>query len=158
MDYYQKLLSYSLNALGRRALTEHEMREKLLKRVRKLKGGEEEIPGVLGRLAELKLIDDGIYVRNFIRTHSALNPSGKFGIYRKLRLKGVDQDLFEEIWEEVSPDEEGLMEVAVEAFVRKKGAIDSGKQKERLMRYLAGRGFRGDMIYRAVKELGAGEK
>lgn len=152
MDFYKKLTDYSLNALGRRALTETEIRKKLIIRSKKLKGGEEEIPRVIERLNELKLIDDATYVRNFIRTHSALNPSGKFAIMRKLRLKGVDKDLFEEIWEEVEPDEEGLMEAAVETFVRKKGVVDSRKQQEKLVRFLASRGFRGDAIYEKLKK------
>lgn len=152
MKFYDKLLRYSLNALGRRALTESEMREKLLKRAKKLKGGEEEIPKVLSRLDELELIDDEQYVRNFIRTHCSLNPSGKIAIYRKLRFKGIDKDMFDDVWEEVLPDEGKLLDEACENFVRKKGAIDSQKQKERLMRYLAARGFRGDMIYKKLRD------
>ncbi|MBU1019520.1 MAG: regulatory protein RecX [Patescibacteria group bacterium] len=152
-DFYVKLLNYSLHALGARALTEHEIFDKLKKKAEKLDCGEDYIPNVIKRLKELALIDDEIYVRNFIKTHSALNPSGKIAIFRKLRLKGIDKDLFDSIWEDVSPDEDELLETAYSAFVRKKGEVNSQKQKERLVRYLAGRGFRGDAIYSKIRSI-----
>lgn len=155
---YAKLMDYALRALGRRMMTEFEIHKKLVVKLRKITDnaddnvGEDVVKRVMNRLVELELVNDDQYVRDFIRTKLILNPSGKRGLQSKLRLKGIDYDFFEKIWDELQTDEQDVLERACNSFVRKKGSIDSRKQKERLMRYLASRGFEPHAIYKQLSK------
>ncbi len=155
MDLYPKLMNYALYALGRRAMTEAEVRKKLREKLRKISNCDdnvEVVDKVIDRLVDLRLLDDRQYVQNFIRTKNSLNPTGKKGLFFKLKNKGIDGDFFNKIWDELEVDEESVLDKACDAFVRKKGRIDSQKQKERLMRYLGSRGFPVSAIYKKLHE------
>jgi len=158
---YDKLMNYAFRALERRDMTSAEMRGKLMDRSRKiLKVKELEdddyslIDDVVRRLEELDMIDDAQFIEHFINTKTLLNPQGKFGLRTKLRRKGIEPEFFEQMWEMLGVDERVALDRACENFIRKKGAIDSQKQKMRLMRYLASRGFNGGGIYMKITELG----
>ncbi len=136
-------------------MTEFEVAKKLRARCKKLTGDkvdEDVIKQVLTRLAELKLINDEQYVRDYIRTKTLLNPSGKRGLQAKLRLKGIDHESVSQAWDELVIDEQEVLGRACKAFIRRKGKIDSQKQKERLMRYLASRGFEAPSIYKQLSK------
>ncbi len=154
MTLESKLMDYALRALGRRSLTESEMQKKLLVRLEKLESKDKNlVTTVMGRLSDLKLINDEQYVRDFIRTSFILRPIGLYGAINKLRRKGVSRELVEKVWEEGSIDEDAAFERAFETFERKKGQVDSPKQKERAIRFLASRGFDGGKIYDKIRSL-----
>lgn len=155
MDFYPKLMNYALHALGRRAMTEAEVRKKLQEKLRKISTDTNDIEvvdKVMNRLIDLRLLDDAQYVQNFIRTKNSLNPTGKKGLFFKLKNKGIDGGFFDKIWDEMEVDEESVLNKACDAFIRKKGLIDSQKQKGRLMRYLGSRGFPVSAIYKKLHE------
>ncbi|OGJ48078.1 hypothetical protein A2344_03985 [Candidatus Peregrinibacteria bacterium RIFOXYB12_FULL_41_12] len=156
-------MNYAFNALSRRALTEFEMRDKLLKRYAKIQGSsgstselsvdQDIIADVCSRLRELNLINDEKYLENFISTKTNLQAIGKFGVFNKLRGKGISKEIFDRVWESSDISESAILDRACEDFERKKGAINgSQKQKERLMRYLAARGLPPALIYKKIRE------
>jgi len=155
MDLYPKLMDYALRALGRRMMTEFEVTKKLRVRCKKLTEehiDEEVVRRVINRLIELRLIDDNQYVSNYIRTKTLLNPSGKRGLQAKLRPKGINHELVSQVWDELEIDKQEVLNRACNTFIRKKGAVDSQKQKQRLVRYLASRGFESSMIYKQLSK------
>lgn len=158
-DLYSRLMNYAFNALSRRSMTEFEMRDKLIERLEKIQGsssgdaGEDVIANVCDRLKELNLINDERYLVDFIAAKTSFRAMGKFGVFHKLRGKGISKEVFDRAWERASISEMTILDKACEDFKRKKGAIrGERKQKERLMRYLAGRGFPPDLIYRKMRQ------
>jgi SOS response regulatory protein OraA/RecX len=152
-------MNYAFNALSRRSMTEFEMRDKLMKRFEKISGGANDIldddvvSNVIARLKELNLVNDERYLIDFITANTNFRSIGKFGIFNKLRRKGIPKEIFERVWQDLDIEESSVLDKACEDFERKKGVVKgSQKQKERLMRYLAARGFPPDLIYKKLRE------
>lgn len=148
-------MDYSLWLLSKRDMSEFEILKKLhLKAMKADEFSEEEKSNaqqvVIARLKELGLINDEKFARMFLKSKMALLPIGKFAAISKLVRKGISRNIAEEAWEESAFDENFAIEKACRSFMRKKGEVDSVKQKRRLARFLAARGFKAEMIYEKI--------
>ncbi len=137
---FGKLYNEALNFLSYRPRSEWEVRFKLGK-----KHDEQEIGTVIEKLKAINQIDDWAFCRWFIDQRTAFRPKGERALKYELARKGIPKDIivgvFQAREEPVSDFELGLR-VAVKKFGEK---VDE-KEKPRIQRFLASRGFNWDTI------------
>lgn len=138
------LLAYAFRALGGRALTEAELRGKLERR----SDSPELIEEVLKRVQELGYQDD----EQVAQTEGKRRGVGGFRVRQTLKRRGVSEELIGETLDARDPDEERAG--ALELLERRWPAL-SRKKDPRASAYafLARRGFGGDAIWPAIREL-----
>ncbi len=126
--------------LSLRIHTAFELRIKLKRK--KFESGD--IEDALQRLIELKYINDEDFARVFVQNLIKYKTFGYYGIKNKLRQRGIEDRVTNEILEE-ELDIEAEMKIAIRA-VRK----SSKKEKIKLMQMLARKGFRSQVISAVV--------
>jgi|GEM_PF-3397099 len=151
----KNLANYALWLLSKRDMTEFEIAKKLNLKASKADNFSDEEKSIAQKevvfyLKEARLIDDEKFSRLFLKSKMAISPIGKFAAISKLAHKGIPKNIAEKAWEELSFDEQDTIERACADFIRKKGGINSDKQKQRLVRYLASRGFKAGAIYEKI--------
>ena len=167
MELYQKIMSYAVRLLSRRRYAVNELKKKLLQKF----GSEEMTPETrsaiektIARLVELKYLNDDEFVALFIRDQLLRKAQGARVIAQKLKQKGIDAEIINKTiathW-----NGKGELEQAVIA-ARKKGSSlnreaqpsrnqeSRQKNKEKIFRFLAARGFSQGTALKALKELG----
>lgn len=139
---YKSLMEYALRALARRAHTSAELRQKLRRRPHHSNELEEL---VLSRLIELKLIDDEAFVKRQVETAQTFRHEGLFKVAYKLQKKGILQDEVKRHWRATGVREEDIAREALKKIAGKRADF------EKRARYLAGRGFSPETIYKVLK-------
>lgn len=133
----QEALDKAVKYLGVRLRSEYEIKQYL-----HTKGfANEDIDEVLEILREYKYVDDLAYAGAFIRDRLNFNPCGSKKIYAELRKRGINGGI---ISQALADNMCAEVEAAAAVKVALKQRIDS---KEKLLRYLLGRGF----SYQAAK-------
>ena len=95
----------------------------------------EDIEEVLELLAKYKYIDDAAYAGAFIRDRLNFNPCGSKKMYAELRKRGISGDVINEALAE-------NMDAEIESEAALKVALKQHTDnREKLLRYLLGRGF-----------------
>lgn len=146
----KKLYNYAVYLLSRRSYYSTALYEKLVK---KEIGGAEDIEFVMGKMREYKFINDEQYVRNYIRDQLLCRPQGIRLLRQKMYRKGIKGEFVEQELALYEPKE---MELARTALQKKEKLLGKGsglavnKRREKLFRFLAGRGFSIDTIYKIV--------
>jgi regulatory protein len=140
----------ALTLLSARELSEAQLRTRLTKR----KLAEEDIAAAISRLKEDRTLNDRRVALAIARMESAIKHRGKSRVIQKIRQAGINSDTAEdavrEVYEEV--DEEALLDRAIERKLRGKTSKDlDEKGKARIVRALAGQGFRLDAILQRLK-------
>jgi len=160
-DYMNRLCSKqakpayesALNLLTARDMTAHDMISALKRRGYLAPVAE----SVCQRLIENRLIDDSRYAQRYVelRQDSAV---GKYAMKRKLRAKGIDDNIAEEALE--SLDDESQLATAKELakkLVRRYEKEEPYARKSKLSQALARRGYSWDIVREAVESLGIDE-
>jgi regulatory protein len=139
-----------LKMLGRRELSEQQVRQRLAR-----KGHEADaIDEAIARLREARAIDDERVAEAIARTETAVRRRGKLrvrmqieraGIAKAIAKRAVD-DMFDAI------DDAALLEASLAKRLRGRDTIADDREFQRLYRYLIGQGFESD---RALKALNA---
>ena len=111
---------------------------------------EDSIKKVLGRLKELRYLDDTQFGSDFIDNRTAFRPRGAFLLKRELERKGIHPDLVKRLLEEKEIDEEVLAGEALKKKLKTIQKYPRQKQKEKAMRFLSSRGFKIDAIYKVI--------
>ena len=140
----------ALTLLSARELSEAQLRTRLKKR----KLAEEDIAAAISRLKEDRTLNDRRVALAIARMESAIKHRGRSRVIQKIRQAGINSDTAEdavrEVYEEV--DEEALLDQAIERKLRGKTSKDlDEKGKARIVRALAGQGFRLDAILQRLK-------
>ncbi|CAM3745812.1 RecX family transcriptional regulator [Deinococcus saxicola] len=138
------LLAYAFQALGGRALTEAELRGKLERR----SDNPELIEEVLKRVQELGYQDD----EQVAHVEGTRRGVGALRVRQTLKRRGVSEEMIQDTLEARDPDQERTG--ALELLERRWPAL-SRKKDPRASAYafLARRGFGGDAIWPAIREL-----
>ncbi|MDV6373855.1 RecX family transcriptional regulator [Deinococcus arenicola] len=138
------LLAYAFRALGGRALTETELRGKLERR----SDNPELIGEVLKRVQELGYQAD----EQVARVEGNRRGVGGFRVRQTLKRRGVAEDLIQDTLEARDPDEERAGAIAL---LERRWPSLSRKRDPKASAYafLARRGFGGDAIWPAIREL-----
>lgn len=140
------LLAYAFRALGGRALTEAELRGKLEKR----STDPALVQEVLTRVQELGYQDDA----HVARAEGGRSTVGRYRVRQTLKRRGVSEELIQQTVEARDPEREA--ESAVTLLERRWPAL-ARKRDPRASAYafLARRGFGGDAIWAAIREVSA---
>jgi regulatory protein len=141
-------------ALGRRRLTETEVRKRLIKR-----HSAPEIEEAVAKLKEYRFLDDDALIVDYTKDRLNFSPRSARLIEFELSRRGIDPDHFRRVFEKEFPDYDEV-EVARRALkTRLKRLQDLPKQgrRQRALRFLSSRGFSWDVIsevWREVEEEG----
>lgn len=143
---------YLLKLLGRR---DHARKELLDKALRK-DYSREVILNVLDEIEEKGYIDDAEFARKYAADKYRLNNWGPAKIKAQLFKKGIQRTVAEQSIEEVFKDED-LEETFIHLISKRtrhyQKEQDLLKRKEKVIRYLAGKGYRSSSIYKYVDKL-----
>ncbi|MGU3500406.1 recombination regulator RecX [Mycobacterium sp. C31M] len=136
-----------LRLLTVRARTRAELVEQLTKRGYP----DEVITPVLGRLVEVKLLDDAAFAQEWVRSRRANSGKGKRALAVELRTKGVDEELIAETLDSVDAGEWRVQaEQLVATKLRRERLDDELKVTRRLVAMLARRGYNQGMAFDVV--------
>lgn len=134
----------AINLLSRREYSRHELLQKLSQRSSNI----EQIEQLLERLSSAGYQSDQRFAESFLR--SRINRGlGRMRIERELKDKGISIDLIDLVLQQ----DQDWFELAYEAGLKKSQHLDLSdyKEKQKLFRYLAYRGFSMDQIQYALE-------
>lgn len=148
---FNKILSEAMNLLSYRDHFAFELQKKLQ---RKFPKENNMIQLIIERLQDSHLINDKNYIQNYIEYRSKTSPRGKNMLRQELRLRGLDLELVDQVFDEIEFDE---YEFCRKAGFKKKLSFDhkihQDKQKDKLYRFLASRGFDFSVVREVVESL-----
>lgn len=137
------LEGYALWMLAQRDMTRHSVKEKLAGYAQ----DRSDIDPVLDRMEELGYLDDRRFAEVYIRSCRDSRGYGPMKTRFKLKEKGITNDLIDEFLDD---KDEAWVIKAREMRERKFGDIPTEyDEKNRQMRFLAGRGYSFDQIKKA---------
>jgi regulatory protein len=156
LDTEAELYDVAVRALMRRALSVHEMKQKLERR----SDNKLLVQVVMVRLKENGQIDDARYAKQFARQRTESRKQGKYRITRDLRARGVPDRHIEPAVEEsaANSDEAALIRQRIERKLKfLRGPHTGEKIDDRkiasLYRSLLRAGFSADTIRRELRSL-----
>ena len=129
--------TYGLAALGRRELTERQLRTRLVR-----KGCDAvDIDAAIARLKKDRVLDDQRAALAFARTEARVKHRGPLRIQRTLETMGIDRQAARSATQEGF--EERPVDEALESALRRKlrGPIVDDRHAQRLVAYLVRQGF-----------------
>lgn len=143
-------MAYCHATIARRALTEHELADKL--RARELSDAIVEI--TVQRCREIGLVDDEHYAKSFVRSRLRRGHGGH-RIRNDLSRRGIDPKMIDAVLVS-DTDKDQLVENAREALRKKfrDGDFSDAAVRAKAQRFLLGRGFSYDQIGAAMREIG----
>ena len=142
---------YAFLLLSYRARTTTELRQRLAR-----KGFSPDVVSrTLQRLAELKMVDDAGYARQFVQDRVSIGHKGKWRVRGELIKRGVAREHIEEALA-AAPDETAAAREVAEKYLSRNKRLEPAVLKRRLYAFLARRGFSPDTI-RHVTDLDDGE-
>ncbi|MFB5673667.1 regulatory protein RecX [Paenibacillus terreus] len=153
-DERQQAYVMSLQYLARKPRTRQELSRRLLER--------ELEPAVvdetLVRLEKEKLVDDGLYARQWAQQRISGQRKGKLWIRQELQQKGVDRSIIAEALGDISEAEE--WESALQAGQKKWNQTrgEASEKKRKTYSYLMRRGYSGEITRRVLQSLLRGEQ
>ena len=128
--------------------------EQVVRHLQKLEATPEEITDVLAWLQDFHLVDDRAYVQRFIEAAHHQKPLSPSDARRRLRAKGIADELITAVLTET--DQDGWVQGAVRTVAEKKLRVLSGTTAERqrkLIQFLQYRGFSWEAIRSVVRDL-----
>ncbi|GAA0069095.1 recombination regulator RecX [Clostridium sardiniense] len=150
LENLSKCKETALRTVERSYKTEKEIRDKLLLK----EFDEETIEKTVEFLKEYGFIDDSKFVRMFVKDR--IKNQGKNKIKYALLQKGINKYLIDEVFEELDRDDE--IKRAIELCEKKylsiiKRESDDFKIKNKITRYLLGRGYDYDIAKECIREV-----
>jgi len=139
---YKSALNSAYRYLARRDHSIYELKQKLQKK--KYDNGV--IDSVIERLVELDYLNDLEFARSYIRHCQKIKHIGLFRISYELRKKGISRDLIDIAADEYSGDlEKDIIKKLIQS------SLESGKSKEKVVRYLQRKGFHPERIMKYIR-------
>lgn len=109
------------------------------------------IDAVIVRLKELNLCDDWEFTRYWVRQREQFKPRSPYFLSQELRQKGIESEIIDEVLSEL--DVEASARNAAEKRVNRWEHLDEDEFRNKMSRYLAGRGFSYGVVRDVVREL-----
>lgn len=141
--------------LDYRMRTRSELTQRLLK-----KGYDRTTVGkVIDKMSEVGLVDDSRFADAFVAARISSKPVGKRELERKLREKGIAKEEAHNAVLQVSDEETQfcLASQAAEMKLRSLARFDPKKKREKLVSFLARRGFDWGVIKKVTREIFKGD-
>ena len=134
----------ALTLLGRRELSEAQLRQRLGRR----KHDSDAIDHAIERLREEKSIDDARLAETIARTETSVRKRGKLRVRQKIESAGIGRDIARRVVDEVFADLDAdrLLDAALAKRLRPGQDIADDRAFNRLYRYLVGQGFEPDRV------------
>ena len=134
----------ALKMLGRRELSERQLRQRLARR-----GYDDEaIDAAIARLTADGSLNDERAAHAMAHAETSLRKRGRLRVKRRLEAAGIPRDVAErairDVFEKVDGDT--LMAAALEKRLRGREHISDDREFQRLYRYLVGQGFEPDRV------------
>ena len=134
----------ALKMLGRRELSERQVRQRLARRGYE----DDEIETAIGRLKHDRSIDDERAARAMAHAETSLKKRGRLRVKQRLEAAGIEpataqraiQDTFQAL------DADALIASALQKRLRGREQIADDREFQRLYRYLVGQGFEPDRV------------
>ena len=142
----EQLLMYAFRALGQRALSEAELRGRMLRR----QPDPELVSSVLERVRELGYLNDEQVAQAEARRRGV----GSGRVRQKLRQRGVDNTLIEEVIAERDPEAE--VEDARALLARRWSSFQRAPDpQKRAFAFMLRRGYSSSLIWKVLREVAA---
>jgi len=140
-----------LKMLGRRELSEAQIRQRLARR----EHDPEAIDAAVARLLEERAIDDARVAAAIARTETGIRKRGRLRVRRKIESAGISPATARRAIDEVfgALDDEDMLESALAKRLRGGASIADQREFNRLYRYLVGQGFEPDRVLARLKKL-----
>lgn len=154
MKYFsdiERAKSRAINYISGKLKTKYEVRLKL-----KENGfAEDVIDKVLDILEKEEYLNDKVYCEIFIEDKKKLNGYGKNKIKSLLIQKGISKNIFEDFLDEFEYDEEfdNALKMGIKKLNLLSNEEDNFKKRQKIINYLAYRGFGFDVINDVLKEI-----
>jgi regulatory protein len=140
----------ALRMLGRRELSEAQIRQRLARR----EHDPEAIDEAVARLIEERAIDDNRVAEAIARMETGIRKRGKLRVRRKIESVGISPAIARRALDEVlgNLDDDDLLESALAKRLRRGAAIGDEREFNRLYRYLVGQGFEPQRVLALLKK------
>lgn len=152
MDNFENLLNKSFKFLSYRPRSEKEVRDYLLRK----KADDITLERIIQSLKENNFINDFDFTKWWIEQRTKFRPKAQRLIKLELLRKGIAKDLIEEILQdktvETETDLDKAKKIAQKKLLRYKNE-EPHKKYEKMVRFLASRGFNWDTIKEVVDQL-----
>ena len=154
MKYFsdiERAKSRAINYISGKLKTKYEVRLKL----KENDFAEDVVDEVLDILEKEEYLNDKIYCEIFIEDKKNLNGYGKNKIKSLLIQKGISKNIFEDFLEEFEYDEEfdNALKMGIKKLNLLSNEEDNFKKRQKIINYLAYRGFGFDVINDVLKEI-----
>ena len=149
MDKVRAAYVAGLKMLGRRELSEAQVRERLARRGH----DPDSVDAAVARLLEERAIDDVRVAEAIVRTQSSTRGRGRLRVLREVERAGIAAALARRAVDEVfgGLDPDALLEASLAKRLAKGEPVADEAEFRRLYRYLMGQGFEADRIIAALK-------
>jgi regulatory protein len=146
----------ALKMLGRRELSEAQIRQRLARR----EHDPEAIDEAVARLIEERAIDDNRVAQAIARMETGIRKRGKLRVRRKIESAGIAPAAAKRALDEVfgNLDDDELLESALAKRLRRGAGIADEREFNRLYRYLVGQGFEPQRVLALLKKNHKGHK
>ena len=154
MKYFsdiERAKSRAINYISGKLKTKYEVRLKL----KENDFAEDVIDEVLDILEKEEYLNDRVYCEIFIEDKKKLNGYGKNKIKSLLIQKGISKNIFEDFLDEFEYDEEfdNALKMGIKKLNLLSNEEDNFKKRQKIINYLAYRGFGFDVINDVLKEI-----
>jgi len=139
--------NYAFLLLSYKARTTAELRQRLERK----RFSPDIVAGTLDRLAELKLVDDAGFARQFAEDRVSIGHKGKWRVRGELLKRGVAREHIEAALASAPDETKAAREVAAR-YVNRNPRLEPAVLRRRLYAFLARRGFSPDTIEQAMRE------
>ncbi|MBI2026065.1 MAG: regulatory protein RecX [Candidatus Levybacteria bacterium] len=152
MDDFEKLLNKAFKFLSYRPRSEKEVRDYLIKK----KADELTLTRITQSLKENNFLNDTDFAKWWIEQRTKFRPKAQRLIKLELIQKGIGKDLIDKLLQDKSietlTDLDKAKRIAQKKLQRYKNEVPQ-KQYEKLVRFLASKGFNWDTIKKIVDQL-----
>lgn len=148
----EKALNRCFFYLKYRPRTEREIYQYLFKNSKKYNLKKVNIFEIINQLKEKGYLDDLKFIEWFVRKRTENKPKAIFIIKSELKTFGINDGLISNYFEENKFDELELSIKALSKSIRRFNNLEPDKRIEKETTYLIRKGFRYDIVKRAVEE------
>ena len=138
-----------LKMLGRRELSEQQVRQRLARK----DYGQDEVDEAVARLREERAINDRRVADAIARTETGIRKRGKVRVRMQLERAGIAKETAKAAIDDVfgAIDDDALIESSLLKRLRGRETIEDEREFARLFRYLVGQGFESDRVMKTLK-------
>ena len=138
-----------LKMLGRRELSEQQVRQRLARK----QYSQDDIDEAVARLRAERAINDQRVAEAIARMETGIRKRGKVRVRIQLERAGIAKETARTAIDEVfgAIDDDALLQSSLQKRLRGRDTIADDREFARLFRYLIGQGFESDRVMKALK-------